>query len=211
MKILFLDQTGKLAGAERALLDLAVSYKENCLVCHLEDGPFRNELQEIGVDVQTLSNTSIEVRRESRLFQSLQGSARLLPLIRKIISLAKQYDLIYVNTPKALVVGAIASYFSRCPMIYHLHDILTPDHFSNNNRQLMVTLANRFATQIMAVSEAAMNAFIQAGGRSDIIQVVYNGFDFEKFQGHNSAGQLLRDKLNVKENFVIGHFSRLSP
>ncbi|MEM1252668.1 MAG: glycosyltransferase family 4 protein [Cyanobacteria bacterium P01_H01_bin.21] len=211
MKILFLDQTGKLAGAERVLLDLATSYKDNCLVCLFEDGPFRKELQAVGVEVRALRNPAIEVRRESNLFEALQGAVKLLPLVQKTISLSKQHDLIYVNTPKALVVGAIASCFSRRPMVYHLHDILTLDHFSKNNRQLMVTLANRFATQVMAVSEAAKKAFIQAGGRSDIVQVVYNGFEFEKFQGHNSTGQFLRDKLNVKEKFVVGHFSRLSP
>ena len=35
------------------------------------------------------------------------------------------YDLIYANTQKALVVGAISSAISRRPLVYHLHDILS--------------------------------------------------------------------------------------
>ncbi|MEL7069107.1 MAG: glycosyltransferase family 4 protein [Cyanobacteria bacterium J06581_3] len=211
MRVLFLDQTGKLAGAERVLLDIAALYKKNCLVALFEDGPFRYALQDMDVPVRILADSPIEVRRESNLLQALQGTFKLLPLVQQTISLSKQYDLICVNTPKALVVGSIASYFSRRPMVYHLHDILTPDHFSNNNRRLMVALANRFATQIMAVSEAARNAFIQAGGRPEIVQVIYNGFEFEKFQGHTAASQLLRKELDIEEKFVVGHFSRLSP
>lgn len=211
MRILFLDQTGKLAGAERVLLDIAASYKKNCLVALFEDGPFRDALQDIDIPVRVLADSPIKVRRESNLLQSLKGTFKLLPLIQQTVSLSKQYDLICVNTPKALVVGSIASYFSRRPMVYHLHDILTPEHFSTSNRQLMVALANRFATRIIAVSEAARNAFIQAGGRPEIVQVIYNGFEFEKFQGHTATGQLLRKELNMEEKFVVGHFSRLSP
>lgn len=211
MNILFLDQTGKMAGAERVLLDIATPYKNNCFVGLFEDGPFKEALKKVGVPVRVLSHSPIEVRRESSLFATLKGSTKLLPLVQRAVGLAKARDLIYVNTPKALVVGALASYFSRRPMVYHLHDILTPDHFSGVNRRLIVALANRFAVQVIAVSEAAKKAFIQAGGRAEIVQVIYNGFDAEEFQGHEVAGQHLRAELGLQDKFVVGHFSRLSP
>ncbi len=211
MRVLFLDQTGKLAGAERVLLDIALPYREDSLVALFEDGPFRYALEQLDIPVKVLTNTVIDVRRESDLMEALFGAVKLVPLVNSATKLAKQHDLVYVNTPKALVVGALASFLSGRPLVYHLHDILTPEHFSATNRALLVALANRFAVQVIAVSEAAKRAFIAAGGSPETIQVVYNGFNAALFQGHEMAGQTLRKGMHLENKFVVGHFSRLSP
>lgn len=211
MKILFLDQTGKLGGAERSLLDIAYSYRENCLVVLFEDGPYRELLAQRGIPVQVISNKPINVRRESNFVQSLGSLGPLAGLMFKVLNLSRNYDLLYANTPKALVVGAFASFVSGRPLIYHLRDILTPDHFSHANRRVIVTLVNRFVSKVIAVSEATQTAFVEAGGRPDIIDVVYNGFQPEEFQGYESAGLSLRHEMGFNEKFIVGHFSRFSP
>jgi len=66
MKILFLDQSGKLGGAELCLLDIAQPYKATCLVGLLADGPFRERLEQEHFSVQVLTQQSIQVRKESR-------------------------------------------------------------------------------------------------------------------------------------------------
>lgn len=211
MKILFLDQTAKLAGAELVLLDIAKSYKEQCLVCLLEDGPFRQLLEQHEIPVKILTSQPIQVRRESSFIQSLGSISQLAPLIQKVVQQSHQHDLIYANTLKALVVGAFASFLGRRPLVFHLHDILSEEHFSNINRRLVVTLSNLFASQVIAVSEAARNAFIAAGGKADRIQVVYNGFEPERYQGYESSRTQLRQELELDNRFLVGHFSRLSP
>jgi glycosyltransferase involved in cell wall biosynthesis len=123
--------------------------------------------------------------------------------------------LIYANTQKALVVGAIASLLSRRPLVFHLHDIVSPDHFSSTNRRLIITLANQSAL-IIANSQASRNAFIQAGGRSDRIHVVYNGFRPEDYNKPDDGDRLRHLLIPSTPNqttppFIIGHFSRLSP
>ncbi|MEG3933503.1 MULTISPECIES: glycosyltransferase [unclassified Microcoleus] len=90
--------------------------------------------------------------------------------------------MIYANTQKALVVGALASFLSRRPLVYHLHDILSTGYFSPTNLKVAVTLANPFAPLVIANSKASQAAFLEAGGRSDIIDVVYNGFEPEVYQ-----------------------------
>ncbi len=211
MKILFLDQSGKVAGAERVLLDIAQPYRDNCLVGLFEDGSFRELLEKQDIPVQILAKQALQVRRESSFIESLAGATNLLPLILKVVKLSRQYDLIYANTPKAMVVGSLASFLSGRSLIYHLHDILTLEHFSKANRSLLVTLANRFAKQVIAVSQAAKKAFIAAGGRAEIIDVVYNGFKPEVFKGYDRERTSFRQQLGVDDKFVIGHFSRLSP
>ncbi|MEL6247254.1 MAG: glycosyltransferase family 4 protein [Cyanobacteria bacterium J06627_15] len=211
MKILFLDQTGKLAGAEQVLLDVAYPYRQTSLVALFEGGPFEQALKDRNIPVRVLTDTPLEVRRESSLWQGLSSLKQLTPLVQRVAQLSQQYDLIYANTPKALVVGALAHLITHRPLVYHLHDILSLDHFSKANRQLLVTLANRCATRIIAVSHATKAAFIEAGGQGDRVEVIYNGFDVDKFRGWELEGFFLRRQLDLDHRFVVGHFSRLSP
>jgi len=50
-RILFVDQTGKLGGAEFCLADLAIHLRNRCTVFLFEPGPFQELLQRSGVDV----------------------------------------------------------------------------------------------------------------------------------------------------------------
>jgi glycosyltransferase involved in cell wall biosynthesis len=211
MKILFLDQSGKLGGAELSLLDVAKPYRDRSLVGLFADGPFRHALEQQQIPVQILTTESIQVRKDSNLLKSAGSLGSLIPLIWRVAQLARNYDLIYANTQKALVVGAIASWLSRRPLVYHLRDILSTDHFSTANRRIAVTLANRFATLVIANSKATQAAFIEAGGRQDLVEVVYNGFNPDLYQTDAAQRNQIRQQLGLERQFVVGHFSRLSP
>lgn len=211
MKILFLDQSGKPGGAELCLIDIAKPYRDNCLVGLFADGLFRELLEQQYIPVEVLTAQSIQVRKESNLAQGLSSVGSLAPLIALAVQKAREYHLIYANTQKALVVGALASFLSNRPLVYHLHDILSEDHFSRTNRTIAVTLANTRASLVIANSKASQTAFVEAGGRSDLTKVVYNGFEPELYQTDESTRNLLRQQLGLDGRFVVGHFSRLSP
>lgn len=225
MKILFLDQSGQLGGAELALLDIAQYYQNDCCVGLLQGGPFQHLLMQHGIATQVLHEKSIAVRKQSSLLTAIGGFAQLLPVVRKTMVLSQGYDLIYANTAKALVVGSIVSRLQRKPLVYHLHDIIDAEHFSLINRQMLVFLANSTAQLVIANSEAAKAAFIEAGGRASMTAVVYNGFDLQRYAKAETTqcdvdppvgkpvGELkpLGKPKPVGEPFVIGHFSRLSP
>lgn len=211
MKILFLDQSGKLGGAELSLLDIATFHRASCLVGLFADGPFHQALQHHQVPVQILTQQALNVRKESSFWQGLGSVSQLLPLITKVVQLSREYDVIYANTQKALVVGAIASFFSRRPLVYHLRDILSPEHFSTTNIRLAVSLANACAARVITNSKATQAAFIAAGGYAHLTEVIYNGFQPEHYQPSPAAIAQLRRELNLEGCYVIGHFSRLSP
>ncbi|MBW4614046.1 MAG: glycosyltransferase family 4 protein [Desmonostoc vinosum HA7617-LM4] len=210
-KILFLDQSGKPGGAELCLIDIAKPYRDRALVGLFADGSFRNLLQQNQIPTRVFSTQPISVHKASDLVQGIKSFQQIAPLINQVIRTAREYDLIYANTQKALVVGALASFFSRRPLVYHLHDILSQEHFSQTNLRIAVTLANRLASLVIANSQASKTAFIQAGGRQDIIEVVYNGFEAKNYQTHESEIRKLRQELELENKFVIGHFSRLAP
>ena len=211
MKILFLDQSGKPGGAELCLLDIARKYRDRCLVCLFSDGDFRTMLEAQQIPVQVLA-TSLEIHKDSSLLAGLLSTGKLIPLIIEVARLSRHYDLIYANTPKALVVGALASVLSRRPLVYHLHDILSTEHFSPTNQRIAVTLANRLAAVVIANSQATQSAVIAAGGRATLSQVVYNGFNPALYRAAMCHRQQIRPELGfTAPEFVVGHFSRLAP
>ncbi|WP_414754163.1 glycosyltransferase [Anabaena sp. CCY 9910] len=211
MKILFLDQSGKPGGAELCLIDIAKPYRDRALVGLFADGAFKTLLEQHHIPVEVFTNQPIQVRKQSNLLQAFSSLGQLAPLVAKVVEKAREYDVIYANTQKALVVGAIASFIARRPLVYHLHDILSPEHFSQTNLRVAVNLANRFASLVIANSQASQTAFIQAGGRAELTTVIYNGFDINLYQTAASDISKLRQYLGIANNFVVGHFSRISP
>ncbi|MEM6450988.1 MAG: glycosyltransferase [Cyanobacteria bacterium P01_D01_bin.105] len=240
MKILFLDQSGKLGGAELCLADIAQPFGQSSLVGVFADGDFPAKLRQLDIPVKVLTEQTLRVQKASGLLAGLKSLAQLWPLISTVVRLSRSYDLIYANTQKALVVGAIASFLGRRPFVYHLHDIVSAEHFSATNRQIIITLANR-AALVIANSYASRDAFISAGGSADKLHVVYNGFAPEAYikdhqrktqeesktqsedeaQSERSAAlrQGLVSNSSFSESgsaspnapFIVGHFSRLSP
>ncbi len=211
MKILFLDQSGNLGGAELNLLDLGKFYRDSCLVGLFADGSFREALEENQIPVRILSSQQLKISKNSNFWQSITKIGQIIPLIKEVMQLSHDYDLIYANTQKAMVVGAIVSLLTRKPLVFHLHDILSPEHFSQVNRQLAVSLANRFASLVIANSYATKEAFMEAGGRKNLVEVVYNGFDLEQYQNLEDRARELRQELNLEGSYLVGNFSRLSP
>ncbi|NET70092.1 MAG: glycosyltransferase [Sphaerospermopsis sp. SIO1G2] len=211
MKVLFLDQSGKPGGAELCLLDIVKPFANTSLVGLFADGDFRKLLEINHIPVEVLTTQAIKVSKESGLFSAFASLGQIVPLIYQVVKIARKYDLIYANTQKALVVGSLASFISGVPLVYHLHDILSLEHFSKTNLRVAITLINKFASLVIANSQASKTAFIQAGGKADITHVVYNGFAPENYQVDEIEVIKIREALEINDQFVVGHFSRLSP
>ena len=56
-----------------------------------------------------------------------------------------------------------------------MHDLLSDEHFHPRGICLLVRAANRSASRILADSKATAEAFIAAGGRRDLVRIVYSG------------------------------------
>lgn len=210
--ILFVDQSGEMGGAELSLLDIARHYSDKGRVTLFSDGVFRERLESHGVDVGVMSiGAAGSIERDSRLLGALSNSPSLIKAVIALASDARSFDLIYANTQKAFVVAAFASVLARRPLIWHLRDILTADHFSSSLRKLVITLANRCASCVIANSQATADAFRDAGGICEI-HVIHNGIDAAPFESIDRprAKQALRTELGVDSPRLIGVFSRLA-
>lgn len=214
-RVLFLDHTGELGGAELCLLDIARLYHGPCKVLIFSNGPFGRRLERAGVEVAVLPAPSAvsDIRREGTAVRSLLAVPAVLGLARRVARAARAHDVLYANSQKAFIVGSLAGRMAGKPVIWHLHDVLTADHFSSANRRLAVAMANRLVSRVVANSEASARAFVECGGQASKVRVVYNGIDSAAFKsvGPKATGDLKRS-LGIDEgNPVIGAFSRLAP
>ncbi len=210
-KVLFIDQSSGLGGAELCLLDIAQDYRETSSVGLFAEGDFCNALQHLGIPHHLLTDRPLKIRKDSAWWESLTSSLDILKLVASIVCLSRDYDLVYANTQKAFVMSAIAAAISRRPLVFHLHDILSTQHFSKTNLKVVITLTNLFCNLVIANSEATKQAFIDAGGKPDLVHVVYNGFHADRYPEQSETRTNLREELGLKDQFVVGCFSRLSP
>jgi glycosyltransferase involved in cell wall biosynthesis len=213
-RILFVGQTGELGGAELVLLDMAHHFRDRCDVVLLSDGPLRHRLARIGVAVRVIHARSVflRVRRQDSVAHNFAAIPALLFLVARLAVIGRRYDVLYPNSQKAAVVAMLAGLLARRPVIWHLHDILSTDHFSNLHVRTVVVLANHLARRVIANSVATRDAFIRCGGDVRRVAVVLNGVDPAWFESIPDAETCrLRDALNVPDNPLVGLFGRLSP
>jgi len=231
MTILFLDQSGELGGAELCLLDI-LSYGDRrqtnsvlskACVALFAEGPFQRRLHREKIehhlvgDLLPLRQERFTARRRGREILSLWQP------IKEVLRLAQDCELLYANTPKAMIVGAIVHQLTGLPLVYHLHDILSAQHFGQWECRLLVRLASRCAIQVIANSQTTSEAFVAAGGNKEKVTVIYNGFLPEQFAIDEKSTQALEEELGLivkcgergmaceRKRFTIGSFSRLAP
>ncbi len=213
-RVLFLDHTASLGGAELFLLDVVRDNLGTSRVVLLAEGPFQRRLEEIGAEVEVLAAPGAVsgVSREGGIKRDLLAVPGVLDLARRVAKLARDCELIYSNSQKALVVGALAGRIARKPVIWHQHDLLTADHFSLGHRRLAVFLSNKMIRRVITCSQAAAQALIEGGGRPEQVRVVYNGIDPTPFESVET-GEVndLRRELGLEGVPIVGVFSRLAP
>lgn len=213
MNILFLDQSGELGGAELCLLDILRDCPLESRVALLSSGPFQVRLEQANLKYCLLRDRA--PCRSDRAFFShrLRELMSLSRSLGELLHLAQESDLIYANTSKAMVLGAITHVITRRPLVYHLHDCLSAEHFGWLNRTLLVQLANHYAAQVITNSYATQQAFVAAGGDRSKTTVIYNGFMPERFRIDPATTAATRRSLGQdnREAFIVGCFSRFSP
>jgi glycosyltransferase involved in cell wall biosynthesis len=212
-RILIVDQTGQLGGGELSLLDFVRHRRERCDVLLFSDGPFRERLEQAGVSVTVERGSSdvLAISREQNLWTSLKAAPSLAYLVWVVARKSRHSRLLYANSQKALVVSAIASAINGRPLVWHLRDMLTANHFSAAMRTIAVRLANWRANCVIANSQATADAFVAAGGRCRTV-VIHNGIDPVPFANVDAgrARAELRGAIGCGDSPLVGVFSRLA-
>lgn len=217
MNVLYLSHAAALGGAELYLLDYLKYYGRGSKVLLFAEGAFAQSLRDVGAEVEVMAAPQkfLSVSREAKGYKSLGVASEVLAQARKVARAAENFDVIFANSQKAFMVGALAALMTRKQLVWCLHDILTAEHFSAANRKLVISLANLTGALVVANSQATADAFVQSGGRAARVRVVYNGIDVAAYGPEAQAGgetlsRDLREDLGIGDAPVVGVFSRLS-
>ncbi|AFD27135.1 glycosyltransferase family 4 protein [Deinococcus gobiensis] len=213
-RILFVDQSGQLGGAELSLIDVAKYYSEGSKVVLFEDGPFRNRLESLGISVKiiSLSQDIREIRRDSNKIPNIKSFLSIIKLVAQTTFEARKYDLIVPNTQKALMVCAIVGFLTRKPVLWFLRDIMSSEHFSQNMRRIVKIVSNNLVKLVIANSQASAQALLDQGGNLNKVRVIHDGLDTKQIISQAGNGiPDLRSLLGISDEPLVGVFSRLSP
>ena len=212
-RTLFVDHAGVLGGAELYLLDVVKHMRRSAQVVLFEDGPFMARLKEemIPASILEAPGSVMGVERDGGRMQDLKSIPGIVQMVMRLRKLARKFDVVYANSQKALIIGALAGRVAMRPVIWNLHDILTADHFSASHRKIAVMMANRFVDHVIVNSEATREAFVACGGDATKTSIVYNGIDGSPFQRITDREvKDFRRRLGLKDEMVVGLFSRLT-
>ncbi|PEN12812.1 glycosyl transferase family 1 [Longibacter salinarum] len=210
-RTLFIDHTGSLGGAELYLLDL-VRATPDSTVLTFERGPLVERLHAQGHDVRVVEAPAsvLRVQKTATACDAIAAIPGLTRMIANVSRVARDYDVVFLNSQKAMLIGALASWLANRPAIWSLHDILSNDHFSRTNRFLATRMSNAFVDRVVVNSQATEAAYRSSGGRRPT-EVVYNGIEEHSHASTSSQNGSIRRELNLGDTPLVGIFSRLAP
>ncbi|MEX3977267.1 glycosyltransferase, partial [Paraburkholderia caribensis] len=125
LRVLAIDQSGVMGGAELSLLEVVKALRARVQVLLFDDGPFRMALHREGVAVDVLDpGATRDMRKQGGTPPIARAVKSVASLVSATVVRARQSDVIYANTQRAMVIGAIAGRFARRPVVWHLRDIV---------------------------------------------------------------------------------------
>jgi glycosyltransferase involved in cell wall biosynthesis len=211
-RILFTTHCARLSGAEFILCDLVRDFFPASRIFLFEDGPLRLHMEATGLDpaVGHHLDDLLDIRRDGALRADLPFLQAMSRAILQLARIARRHKLVYANSQKAFVTAAFAAPLARRPLIWHLHDIMTQEHFGAKQIRVAIGLANRAAARIIVPAQAVGDAFCAAGGRRDKVRVVPNGIAIPA-ETRSLDRDELRDELRLPHGFLICAVGRIAP
>ncbi|MCX7918583.1 MAG: glycosyltransferase family 4 protein [bacterium] len=202
-RILYINHVGKISGAERVLLNL-LSHLDRAkfepVVIAPSDGTLLSEITKLGIKtypikIPLLVRSYNPIRLILYIPNFWKTTAQLKTMIQK-----EKIDLLHANSFTAMLYSGFAAKLMHRPIIWHMHDIVTPCWF---NRQF-IGFAGRLATRIIAVSNAVKTRLIELGVSRDKCTVIYNGMDcLQAKQLSQEIIQKTKSKLNIPPDAIV--------
>ncbi len=211
-RILFTTHCARLSGAEFILCDLVGDFFRNSEIFLFEDGPLRLHMEATGLPtaVGRQLNDLLDIRRDGALRVDLPFLRAMSRAVLQLARRARKHKLVYANSQKAFAAAAFAAPLAKRPLIWHLHDIMTREHFGAKQIRIAIGLANRAAARVIVPSQAVGEAFCAAGGQRNKVRVVRNGISIPA--GTRSLDRdRLRVELGLPPGFLIAAVGRLAP
>lgn len=163
LRVLVLDHTAELGGAELALVRLAEALGPDvslrALLC--ADGPLRDRLEAAGVavdvvplDPRVAGATRGEAARPGR--RALTAAPRLVGFVVRAARRARALrpDVVHTTSLKADLLGVPVAWWARAPLVWHVHDRVAADYLPARAVRLLRWGARRLPAAVVVNAEA---------------------------------------------------------
>jgi glycosyltransferase involved in cell wall biosynthesis len=198
MKVLYLNPSGQLGGAERMLLDVLASLRRDRPQWRLHliasaEGPLVKKAEALGVQTTVLpfpealaglgdagiaGTTGKQTARLALSLKLVGAAPAVRSYVRRLRRVIRELnpDVLHTNGFKMHLLGAWAKP-SIMPLVWHIHDYLSP-------RPLMARLLRRFSGRCrvaIANSKSVAADIKKVCGERLLVELVYNGVDMDEF------------------------------
>lgn len=208
LRVVILDHTAALGGAELALLRLLDQLRTphfQVRTILFSDGPLVERLLESGHQVETFPLTESLATAERHDAGGSLGTAfrtglALIPFVLRLGRRLRELspDVIHTTSLKADLIGVPASWIARRPLVWHVHDRVSPDYLPMLMVRLIRFLARRAPRHVIVNSKATAATLPGLAH----VTIAYPGF---------SAEQVGPAERKAPSSPVVGILGRISP
>lgn len=169
IRVVLVDHVARLSGAEIATLRLvrALGDRVEAHAVLGEDGPLVGALHEAGarVTVLPLAPEVRDLRRDDTADQGRRSTLRAAggyawQLARQLRR--EQPDLVHTVSLKAALYGGLAGRLARRPVVWHIHDLVDPQHLPAPTVRAVRRASRRLPRLVMANSAATLASLGEA-------------------------------------------------
>lgn len=212
MRIIYLNHSGKVSGAEISLLTFFKGLRERkeiepILACPAE-GALKKRAQ--SMDLPVVNIESFEAGFTSNPLTFLTYGVKLLGIGKKFASIVKEIkaDLIDANSVRAGLVASVSSLFHKIPILVHVRDCVPRNKIGILTRRIIA----RRALKIVTNSSYVAHHFALDGSMFGKIEVVYNPLDLSTFDPDKVDSNQFKKMFKVNGSYpLLGVVGQISP
>jgi glycosyltransferase involved in cell wall biosynthesis len=172
-----------------------------------DQGPLPEALDQTGI--ARFSAPAFEASFRPHLVHTPAGIARLGTGGVALARTARRFgaDVLYANTPRAGLIGAVANQLGGPPLVVRVHDHFPPTLLGRGVRSVIA----RTADEVVAISDYTAERF-NDGLSHAVATRVYNSIDDSRFDPHSVAPAPLREELLIAPDAtLLGQVGQITP
>lgn len=214
-KVLFLNHTGIVSGAERVLLIILDHLNrdrfEPVVVCP-EPSQLAELLRERQVPVAGIpSLTARFTWNPLRLINYLRSYAKVVRAFRKA-SRREDVDVIHANSVRAGLLATFATIGTGIPVIWHLHDMMKRHPISTSIRWVVTIMPPAFILGVSRATAEQFRGWLLRLTQRACIAVLHNPVDSKYFRPDLNERKRTRELLGLRdEHFAFAIVGQLTP
>lgn len=208
MRVLFVNQTAQVSGAERSLLALLEGLDgkvERLVAC--PEGELAAAVRKLGIAHEPIVGTQASFRLHPvHTSRGLAEIGRSALQARRLVARLRP-DLVHANTTRAALLALLARHRSGPPVLAHIRDWVPEGRFS----RFVLGLVARRATVVVANSAYIAAQFAGLPTQAPV-RVIHNPVDLQRFDPGAVDGGAVRRELGLDgDATVLAVVAQLTP